>query len=79
MQALAKFAAIVHGGKLDLKVDVSVPELAHQFIVNNENTLVLQRIQVGFRITCLYLKCKFERFGGYVFMDALFFICYMKN
>ena len=56
MQALAKFAAIVHGGKLDMKVDVSVPGLAHQFIVNNENTLVLQRIQVGFKVTCLYLQ-----------------------
>ena len=47
MQALAVFSAIVHGGKEDLTVDVAVPGLSHRFTVNNDNKLVLQRIEVS--------------------------------
>ena len=47
MQALAVFSAIVYGGKEDLTVDVAVPGLSHRFTINDDNKLVLQRIEVS--------------------------------
>lgn len=47
MQALAEFAALVHGGNLNMSVDVSVSGLTHRFLIGSHNSLVLQRIEVS--------------------------------
>ena len=47
MQALAAFSAIVHGGKQDLTIDVAVPGMSHKFSINDDNKLVLQRLEVS--------------------------------
>ena len=51
------FSAIVHGDKQDLTIDVAVPGISHKFTINNDNKLVLQRLEVSsITLTVLHVK-----------------------
>ena len=56
MQALAVFSSIVYGGKQDMTIDVAVPGMSHKFTINNDNKLVLQRLEVSFAFTTHFLE-----------------------
>ena len=50
LQALSQYGGAIYSGGMDLSVKVETPQLRHSFTINDQNKLVLQRVEVSIYI-----------------------------